>query len=78
MELSNLRLLKVLNTVIILEEAVDTDQVTAKLPVKVTRDRRHVPELPESALKADRCLYTEEFPRGASKTEIQKKLSALT
>lgn len=48
----------------------------AKLPVKATRDRRHVPELPESDLKADRCLYTEEFPRGASRTEIQKRLSA--
>ena len=58
---------------IILEEAVDTDQVTAKPLVKVIKDRRLVPELPELALKVDRCLYTEEFLREDSQIEIQKK-----
>ena len=50
-------------------------QAMAKQQVRVTKVRRHVPALQDQVLKVARCLYTEDFLREASQTEIQKILS---
>jgi hypothetical protein len=59
--------------VIILEEDADTARVTAKQPARVIRVRRHVQAHPGSDSKVVRCLYTEEFPREASRTGILRR-----
>ena len=59
---------------IILEEDVDTDQETVRLPVRVIRDRRLVPELRDRALKAVRCHYTEDCRREVSSAETPKTI----
>ena len=46
---------------------------TARQQVKVIKVRRHVQEHPELVSKVVRCLYTEDFPREASRTEILKR-----
>ena len=50
---------------IISEEDVDTDLETAKLLVKVIKDRKLVQEALDQVLKVVRCHYTEEFQREA-------------
>jgi hypothetical protein len=59
--------------VIILEEAVDTVQEMARPQVRVIRDRRLVPELPDLVSKVVRCLYTDVFLREVSQTETRRK-----
>jgi hypothetical protein len=59
--------------VIILEEAVDMVQATARPQVRDTRVRRLVPELPDLVSKVVRCLCTDVFLREASPIEIQRK-----
>jgi hypothetical protein len=59
--------------VIILEEAVDTVQEMARPQVRVIRDRRLVPELPDPVSKVVRCLYTDVFLREVSRTETLRK-----
>ena len=51
---------------------------TARRPARATRVRRLVREEQDLALKAVRCLYTEEFPRGDSNAEIPRKSWELT
>ena len=53
------------DTVIASAEAVDMVQVMVRQPVKDIRDRKLVPERRDQALKADRCLYTEDCRREA-------------
>ena len=54
------------------EEDVAMVQVTAKQPVKDIKVRKLVPELQESVLKVDRCLYTDVFRSVVSTIEIQQ------
>ena len=49
---------------------------TARRPARATRARRLVREEQDLALKAVRCLYTEEFPRGDLPALIIRKLPA--
>ena len=63
---------------VISEDDVDTAQETEKLPVRDIKDRKPVQELQGQVLKADRCRYTEEFPRGDSNAEIPRKSWELT
>jgi hypothetical protein len=58
--------------VIILEEVVDTAQVTAKQLVRDTKVRKLVPELLDQVSKVVRCLYTDVFLREVSITETQR------
>ena len=54
-------------------EAVDTVQEMVKQLVKDIKDRKLVPELQDQVSKVVRCLYTEDFLREVSRTEIPKK-----
>ena len=63
---------------IISEEDVDTDLETAKLLVKVIKDRKLVQEALDQVLKVVRCHYTEEFQREALQTLIQSTSLVLT
>ncbi len=51
----------------------DMHRVTAKQQAMAIRDRRLVRVVPETVLKADRILSSEDFPREASATETLKK-----
>ena len=51
-------------------EAVDTVQEMVKQLVKDIKDRKLVPELQDQVSKVVRCLYTEDFLREVSRTEI--------
>ena len=63
---------KVQNTVIILEEVVDTVHEMERQQVKAIKDRKLVQELQEQALKVVRCHYTEEFQREALQIVIPR------
>jgi hypothetical protein len=58
--------------VLISELDVDMVQAMVRQQVKAIRVRKHVQVLQDQVLKAVRCLYTEDFLREASITEIQK------
>lgn len=60
-------------TAIISEEDVDTAQATARPQVRATRVRRLVPELPDRASRAARCLCTDVFPREDLPIEIPRQ-----
>ena len=57
-------------TAIISEGDADTAQETARQPVRAIRDRKHVPELPESVLKAARRLPKRGF-KNRNRLEIE-------
>ena len=52
---------------------VATALVTVRPQVRVIRDRRLVPELPDPVSKVVRCLYTDVFLREVSLTETLRK-----
>ena len=56
----------------------DTVQETARQLVRATRVRKLVQEHRDLALKAFRCLYTEEFPREALIAPATRKSWELT
>ena len=62
---------------IILEEAVDMVQATARRPARDTKARRHVPEHRDRASKADRCQLYRRIPKRGFKCRNSKEIVAI-